>query len=83
MQELHSVWKENLNLVMEGHRYFDLQRWGSTYLVTELNRALTYEKSMPWGNNLYGGATVAAKDVNFPIPQRQLDLSNGKLTQNR
>jgi hypothetical protein len=75
--------ERKLELGQEGHRYFDLQRWGSTYLVTELNRALTYEKSMPWGNNLYGGATVAAKDVNFPIPQRQLDLSNGKLTQNR
>jgi hypothetical protein len=73
--------ERKLELGQEGHRYFDLQRWGT--VVTELNRALTYEKNMPWGNNLYGSAVVAAEDVNFPIPQRQLDLSNGKLTQNR
>jgi hypothetical protein len=73
--------ERKLELGQEGHRYFDLQRWGT--VVTELNRILTYEKAMPWGNNLYGSAVVAAEDVNFPIPQRQLDLSNGKLTQNR
>lgn len=32
-------------LGMEGHRYFDLNRWKIT--VTELNRALTYEKTTP------------------------------------
>jgi len=37
---------------------------------------------MQWGNNLYGAATVTNKAVVFPIPQRQLDLSNGKLVQN-
>jgi hypothetical protein len=73
--------ERKLELGQEGHRYFDLNRWGIT--VTELNRALTYEKTMPWGNSLYGGATVGPEDVTFPIPQRQLDLSNGKLTQNR
>ncbi|MCX6321015.1 MAG: RagB/SusD family nutrient uptake outer membrane protein [Bacteroidia bacterium] len=73
--------ERKLELGMEGHRYFDLNRWGIT--VTELNRVLTYEKTMPWGANLYGSASVGAEDVTFPIPQRQLDLSNGKLTQNR
>ena len=72
--------ERKLELGMEGHRYFDLQRWGT--VVTELNRALTYEKTMPWGNNLYGSAVVAAKDVNYPLPQNQLDLSQGKITQN-
>lgn len=73
--------ERKLELGQEGHRYFDLQRWGN--VTTELNRILVYEKSMPWGNNLYGGAVVGAEDINFPVPQRQLDLSNGKLTQNR
>ena len=73
--------ERKLELGQEGHRYFDLNRWGIT--VTELNRALTYEKTMPWGNALYGGATVGAEDVTYPIPQRQLDLSNGALVQNR
>lgn len=73
--------ERKLELGQEGHRYFDLNRWGIT--VTELNRVLTYEKTMPWGANLYGSAVVGAEDVTFPVPQRQLDLSNGKLTQNR
>lgn len=73
--------ERKLELGQEGHRYFDLNRWGIT--VTELNRVLAYEKTLPWGNALYGAATVSAEDVTFPIPQRQLDLSNGKLVQNR
>jgi len=73
--------ERKLELGQEGHRYFDLNRWGNT--VTELNRALNYEKTMPWASLLYGGATVGAEDVTFPIPQRQIDVSNGTLTQNR
>lgn len=73
--------ERKLELGQEGHRFFDLNRWGIT--VTELNRVLTYEKTMPWGTALYGGATVGAEDVTFPIPQNQLDISNGKLIQNR
>lgn len=73
--------ERKLELGQEGHRYFDLQRWGT--VQTDLSKILAYEKTMPWGNNLYGAATVGAEDVNFPIPQRQLDLSNGKLKQNR
>lgn len=73
--------ERKLELGMEGHRWFDLNRWGNT--VTELNRILTYEKTMPWGNAMYGTNTVGSEDVTFPIPQRQLDLSNGKMVQNR
>jgi hypothetical protein len=73
--------ERKLELGQEGHRYFDVNRWGIT--VTELNRALTYEKTMPWGNSLYGAAVVGPEDITFPVPQRQIDLSNGKLVQNR
>ena len=73
--------ERKLELGQEGHRYYDLQRWGN--FVTEGNRILDYEKTMPWGNALYGGATIGAEDVNFPIPQRQIDVSNGILMQNR
>jgi starch-binding outer membrane protein, SusD/RagB family len=73
--------ERKLELGQEGHRYFDLNRWGIT--VTELNRALTYEKSMPWGNSMYYNAIVGPEDVTYPIPQRQIDLSKGRLTQNR
>ena len=73
--------ERKLELGMEGHRWFDLNRWGIT--VTELNRALSYEKRMPWGRSLYFSATVGPEDVTYPIPQQQIDKSNGKLVQNR
>jgi starch-binding outer membrane protein, SusD/RagB family len=76
--------ERKLELGMEGHRWFDLNRWGNT--VTELNRALTYEKTTPWGKAaMYNGgaAIVGPEDVTFPIPQRQIDLMGGRLVQNR
>jgi hypothetical protein len=72
--------ERKLELGMEGHRYFDLQRWGN--VVTELNRALVYEETLPWGAKCYQGAVVGPEDVNYPIPQRQIDLSLGNLVQN-
>ncbi|RLD72054.1 MAG: RagB/SusD family nutrient uptake outer membrane protein [Bacteroidetes bacterium] len=73
--------ERKLELGQEGHRYYDLQRWGD--VVTAGNRILNYEKTMEWGQNLYGGATIGPEDVNFPVPQRQIDVSNGILVQNR
>lgn len=71
--------ERKLELGMEGHRYFDLQRWG--IVQSELSRILTYEKTER--SLLYGSATVGAEDVNYPIPQQQIDITNGKLKQNR
>jgi starch-binding outer membrane protein, SusD/RagB family len=73
--------ERKLELGMEGHRWFDLNRWGIT--VAELNRVLTYEKTMPWGRSRYGTANVESEDMTYPIPQRQIDMSKGKIVQNR
>ena len=73
--------ERKLEFGMEGHRWFDLNRWGIT--VEELNRALQYEKSMPWGLSLYGNAFVGPEDVTYPIPQKQIDISHKRLVQNR
>lgn len=70
-----------LEFGMEGHRWFDLNRWGIT--VKELNRILDYERKMPWGRILYNEIHVGEEDVTYPIPQKEIDISDGKLVQNR
>lgn len=73
--------ERKLELGQEGHRYYDLQRWNN--VVSELNRIMEFEKNMPWGYLHYRDAVVGPEDVNYPIPQRQIDLHGGKLKQNR
>ena len=63
--------ERKLELGMEGHRFFDLVRWGVADQV--LNAFLDYEK--PKLSATYGSATfVKGKNEYFPIPQVQIDL---------
>lgn len=73
--------ERKLELGMEGHRLFDMKRRGQAWVVSEANRILDYEK--PLRSSLYGNASFGAEDFNYPVPQRQIDLSNGNLSQNR
>ena len=72
--------ERKIELSGEGHRFFDLVRWGIA--ATELNRYLDYE-----GQYLvtkFGGANfTAGKNEYQPIPQSQIDLQGSDiLTQN-
>ncbi|MCX6218184.1 RagB/SusD family nutrient uptake outer membrane protein [Spirosoma sp.] len=71
--------ERKLELSGEGHRFYDLVRWGIAAPV--LNAYLSYEsQKLPLG---YSGAKfTAGKDEYFPIPQVQMDLQKGIFKQN-
>lgn len=65
--------ERRLELAMEGHRIFDLRRWGDA--KETLNTYLEVEKT----KRLYltGTAPYEEKHNLYPIPQLQIDLSKG------
>lgn len=66
-----------LEFAMEGSRFFDLRRWGIAKSV--LNQ---YAKDDLRTRQFLTGAVVTDKSLLAPIPQTQLDLQPGVLTQN-
>ena len=59
-----------LELATEGHRFFDLVRWGVA--SKSLNAYLKYEAK--WLVTKFGGASYADTDALLPIPQAQIDI---------
>lgn len=70
--------ERRLELALEGHRFFDLVRWGiaDTYINNYLS---SEEPRLP--ANLTGVSFVKNKNEYFPIPQTEIDL-NPNLKQN-
>jgi len=63
------IWVERrMELAMEGHRFFDIVRQG---------RAARLLKNTPEGTKFREGVNEV-----FPIPQTEIDVSKGKLSQN-
>jgi len=70
--------ERHLELAMEGHRLYDLQRWGDLEKV--LIPYIAREKKLV--NIMNSSATPSAKHYAFPIPTSEIDRSNGALKQN-
>ncbi len=70
-------YERRLELALEGHRFFDLVRWGIAKDVLE-----SYSSFEGSFINAYKGAKFEDKDTYFPIPEQQIDRSGGAITQN-
>jgi len=72
--------ERRLELALEGHRFFDLKRYGFDYAQKTLNNFTSTEKARrPY---YAGAAPFETKHMSFPIPsnQVQLGLEGGKFT---
>ncbi|HLP72108.1 MAG TPA: RagB/SusD family nutrient uptake outer membrane protein [Bacteroidales bacterium] len=67
-----------LESAMEGFRFFDLVRWGIA--APTLNAYITQDKA--FRSLMTGASFTASKNEYWPLPQTQVDLQPGVLTQN-
>ena len=67
--------ERTLELGGEGHRFFDLVRWGTAKV--ELDAYLQYESSQGLTTKFGGASFTSGKSEYYAIPQQQIDIVNG------
>lgn len=68
--------ERKIELAMEGHRFFDLVRWGIA--EQELNAYFNFQGKLT--SDVRNGKYIKGKSEYYPIPQRQIDLSQANGT---
>lgn len=68
--------ERRLELALEGHRWFDLVRWGDDYLMKTMNTYMQTEAEKH-DRKHYAGCSVSADEIYLPVPQSELDNSHG------
>ncbi|MBQ7419890.1 MAG: RagB/SusD family nutrient uptake outer membrane protein [Prevotella sp.] len=79
-------WERRLELAMEGHRFFDLRRWG--LLSTTLNKYFETEVTDEYDGQTYAlyykdAFFTAGKNEYFPIASNQMNYVQGLYHQNK
>ena len=79
-------WERRVELAMEGHRFFDLRRWG--LLSTTLNKYFDTEKTDEYDGQTYAqyykdAFFTAGKNEYFPIASNQMNYVQGLYHQNK
>lgn len=66
--------ERRLELALEGHRWFDLLRWGKNEAVETMNEYFSYEQLF---HTYYKGQQVSLDELYFPTPYEEITNSNG------
>ncbi|OAV73256.1 SusD family protein [Bacteroidales bacterium Barb6] len=65
--------ERRVELATESHRLYDLRRWEPEYMKNRVEKARSFTVPGDWQNRLKA----------FPIPQREIDRTNGAYEQNK